>query len=138
MAAPLKSVQDIYNELCRLYKYDAPTDSMRRDVNRLILECHFTPLQIIRCLVYNEEVLHESFTTLKYGLRFVERTMPESDRYYEKLIAEKAIREARGKKGAETIQKNEHVLHVPPQPPIKRKKLHIDVDAIEVPKEGED
>ena len=134
---PILTVQDVYNELCRLYQYNEPTDIMRRDVNWLILERRYTPLQIIRCLVYNEEVLHEQFITLKYGLKFIDRTMPESNRYWEKLEQEKAIEEARGKQGARKAQ-NIHVIHVPPQPPIKRRAPQIDIGAIKIPAEGEE
>lgn len=129
-----KTLQDVYQLCCEVMGIENVTPIIKNHVSSLILEDHFTALEIMRCIVYADEIEHLTFKP-QFGIRGTLLNIREaSAKYFYNLekLKEKQVKEAND---FLKFQDNKIIINISKIPHKKRQQKKLDVSEIQVEEE---
>lgn len=108
------SKSDLDN-IIRNYLGLAPTvqlpGTIRKQLTRFIVEQNIPIIEIARAIAYYVEVLKYKIDSI-HGIYFVPDVLNDSNKYFEKLAAEKAAKQQEAKKFSQSETKDEVIFNV--------------------------
>lgn len=122
--------QDLENLICEVMDIKSITPTIRKQINNFILIDNMTYKDIMRCVVWYQEVFHGKFEPI-YGLSFVPSVKDRAAKYFEEL-AKKVQRQQEQAKKIVEYQQNNIIFNIHSLEHKKRKAKQFDLKEIDI------
>ena len=130
MADKILTRQDLEQMICDVIGLQSITPVITKQINKFVLIDNMTFKDIMRCIVWYDEVFHGKFEPI-YGLSFVPSVKDRAAKYFQDLAKQVQVQQEQAKKIVE-YQQNNIIFNIQSLEHKKRQAKQLDISEINI------